>query len=274
MAVDLPDFWREAYRLRLGSGSTAVAAPAFMAPLANGILATGKARFLLRHQQAVPAAAVAATTAAAGIAAAAAAAAGGLVARIPAAGSPASGSAAANAASLTQQCQRRLRAALQAQLPACAASSGSEASSSSVSSGTAGGAGSRPAVRMAHAAAALCLPPALSGAAAHSALAAAPAAKSGAAADRQSAHLPGSWPAAGPASSWAAPLLQQVTACLPPLLPLPPPPQRTQLQSGTSSGDSDGVGAQGSDAAPPSLQHASAEQLLEDCVLEPVRRQV
>lgn len=45
--TDSPRFWSEAYSLRHASGSTAPAAPSFLAPLADSILAAGKAALLL-----------------------------------------------------------------------------------------------------------------------------------------------------------------------------------------------------------------------------------
>lgn len=63
-----------------------------------------------------------------------------------------------------------------------------------------------------------------------------------------------------------------MTACLPPLLLPPPPPLRSQTVSSSSQGD--GLQHPSSMATPSPIVHASAEQLLDDCVLGAVCRQV
>ena len=206
--VDSPDFWRSGYHARGSSDSGGTAAPPFMLPFLDGIVAAGKARVLLRHEQAT----AAAPPAAAGFE-------HGLTA--PAAG-PATGGSQRAERGLSQLCQERLKAAVLAQLQA--ARSGSSGKLGAPFGTAAGGAQGYPAARMRAAAAAHCLAPALSEPVGHSVA----AAQSGTAAteiSNQTNAVAGCWPQ--PASSWSA-SLQQVTACLPPLL-LPPPVHNLHL---------------------------------------------
>ena len=50
VSVDAPDFWTAAYTLRR-CGAGQLACPAFLQPLAQGILSTGKCLILLRAHQ-------------------------------------------------------------------------------------------------------------------------------------------------------------------------------------------------------------------------------
>lgn len=250
--VDSPDFWRSGYHARSSSEGGGAAAPAFLLPLLDSILAAGKARVLLRHEQAT--------------AAALPAAAGHQHGRSAAAVGSATGGPQHAERGLSQLCQERLRAALLAQLQA--ARSGSSGTLGTPLGIAAGGAQGHPAAQMRAAAAAHCLAPALSEPAGRSV----GAAQNGTAAADAVSHAEakaGCW--AQLSSSWSA-SLQQVTACLPPLLPLPPPPHSLTLSSSSSQGGS--LQRLSSTAPRSPIVHASAEQLLGDCVLGAVRWQV
>jgi hypothetical protein len=169
-----------------------------------------------------------------------------------------------------QLCEKRLRAALLAQLQASRSGSCSKVQDGAGSSYIADGSQGGPAARMMAAAAAECLAPALSepnspsGASAHKG-------RSAAEAGRHAVAVAARWPQ--PAVGWGA-SLQQVTACLPPLLPPlpPPPPLPSQTKSSCSQGNS--LQHLGNRATCSALQHALAQQLLDDCVLGAVHRQV
>ena len=251
--VDSPEFWRSGYHARSSSDGTGAAAPGFMLPLLDGILAAGKARVLLRHEQA---------------AAAPQAAADYMCSRSAAAGSSATDDSQHAEHSLSQLCQDRLRAALLAQLEAARNGCGSTMGNDAISRSAAAGAQGGPAAGMRAAAAAQSLAPALSEPVGH-AVSAAPTGSAAVEADHRASAMIGCWPQ--PVSSWSA-SLQQVTACLPPLLP-PPPPLRSQTVSSSSSQGSSFQRLSITATRSP-IVHASAEELLNDCVLGAVRRQV
>lgn len=276
MDVSSPDFWRRAFRLRRSASPEAVAAPAFLVPLAGDTLAAGKARILLQHEQAAAASAADAAGSPAGTAA------------VTEAAGRSDGSSARNGAAdprvgdLARQCVQRLRSALLAQLDGCAALRDGCASAS----GSGVGVPCDPiAARMASIAAESCISPALAeepapstGCSASTAGAARDAELPADASRRQASDLVGLWPPRLPASGWGAPL-QQLHRCLPPLLPptLPtalPPVSLPHVSNTVRSCGKTACSEDTGDSYERGVQHASVEQLLHTCVLALVQQQV
>lgn len=260
---DSPEFWRDAFCLRQAAGAGGLACPAFMAPLAADVLAAGKARVLLRHGAAAAVAALHDAAQAGSVAAAGA--------RGPAAGRQYS--AAPAATRLAGECQRRLRAAQLALLRCRTPEDRGDGGRAAV----AGESQHRLAGRLAQAAAAVCISPAMAALKEERQWDVAAAACGDEHAQLQLTQSAPAEAAASdlPASGWS--LSQAVPGehplPLPPLLPAAlPGPASAQRRPPAAPAAPGRAGEQ--EEVKDTLQHACMDELLRVCVLEPVRVQV
>lgn len=260
---DSPEFWRDAFCLRQAAGAGGPACPAFMAPLAADVLAAGKARVLLRHGAAAAIAALDDAARAGSVAAAGA--------RGPAAGRQYS--AAPAATQLAGECQRQLRAAQLALLRACTPEDRGDGGRAAA----AGETQHRLAGRLAQAAAAVCISPAMAALEEERQWDIAAAACGDEHAQLQLTQSVPAEAAASdlPASGWSLPQAApgEHPLPLPPLLPAAlPGPAPAQRQPPAAPAAPGRAGEQ--EEEKDTLQHACMDELLRVCVLEPVRLQV